>query len=108
MTLIRLERCKQLFRDKASYLKFIQLFRDAFNEGQMPMVMEDDSILFAAISQKDAKDMLANRSRSLTGENPLLLDDLGMAPRRSRGLSRRGRPFPLWFPLDLEHTLTCR
>jgi hypothetical protein len=76
MTLIKLDQHKRLFRDEASYNQFIQLFRDAFTEGQTPMVIDDENVLFAAISNQAATEMLAERILDRLGENPSLMDDL--------------------------------
>jgi hypothetical protein len=77
MTLIRMKDFSSLFKDRASYERFVQIFQEALSGGEMPMVLTDEEeVLFTAISPESTKEVLCGKILERLSENPSLVDDL--------------------------------
>ena len=73
---IALDKQKALFRDSAAFEQFLQLFRDAFRDDAMPLVVSGKELLFAAVSRDSAQQLLADRILKHLAENPDMLSEL--------------------------------
>lgn len=73
---IALDNQKALFRSEAAFEEFLQVFRTAFKDDAMPLVVSGKELLFAAVSRESAQQLLADRILKRLGENPQMLADL--------------------------------
>jgi hypothetical protein len=73
---IILDEYKDLFKDEASYARFVGLLRASINENAMPIVLAEREFLFTAVPPGATKEILSERIIRRLWENPGLLDDI--------------------------------
>ena len=73
---IILDEHKGLFKDEASYARFIDILRSSITSDTMPIVLAEHELLFTAVPPGATKDILAERIVRRLWENPGLLDDI--------------------------------
>ena len=73
---IALEKQKALFRGAAAFEEFVQVFREAFKDDAMPLVVSGNELLFAAISRESAQQLLSDRILKRLAENLEMLSEL--------------------------------